>query len=135
MGMFSAVLPVAGAFLVVLVVVAMLVAGWEWLRQREHLDSLRRDRACQAATSPLPLPAVPQAREHAGTNRAGPWAATPAAAMPLTLTQAGRRDANWIETRPMVLSPRRAADEVAPAPAPLPAPAPATVGEPDLLLE
>ncbi|MBL8287905.1 MAG: hypothetical protein JNL85_07975 [Rubrivivax sp.] len=135
MGMLTAVLSVAGVFLVVLVAVAMVVAGWEWLRQREHLDRLRRDRACQAATSPLPLPAAANLPANAGAGRSG--AAAAAAAVPLTRVQAARRE-GWIETRPMVLSPLRAAGDGAPAAvadATVATDATVAVGEPDLLLE
>ncbi|MFO1266681.1 MAG: hypothetical protein U1F67_07845 [Rubrivivax sp.] len=96
--MLTAVLSVAGAFLVFLVAVAMTVAGWEWLRQRERLDGLRRDRAHQAATSPLPLMAVPKPAERAVTNRAGAPAAPTfgqAVAQEAAATATGSRPGPW----------------------------------------
>jgi hypothetical protein len=104
MGLLSLVTTVLGVFLVGLVAVAAVVAGWEWLRQREMLDLLRRGREHYAATSPLPLAAA--LRGAAGTpaaEREQPGA--PAVPTPL------RRDLPWVETRPAVLSYARAADD------------------------
>lgn len=112
MGLFTLALLAVGGLLAGLVIVAVLVAGWEWLRQREMLDSLRRDRAVYAATSPLPL---------SGETRAG--GSTPPASAPRppgegagTASRAvsvvpGQRGPNWIETRPMVLSFAPAVDD------------------------
>ena len=126
MGMLTAVLSVAGAFLVTLVAAAVTVAGWEWLRQRERREALRRYRANQAATSPLPLMDRSRPAEFSVANRSG-------GANPPTFGQAvakaSRRDGNWIETRPMVLSPRRGPEERVQEPEAVAA------GEPDLLLE
>lgn len=118
MDLLSALSLALGVFLVGLVAVAMLVAGWELLRQRELLDQLRRDRAVYAATSPLPLavalsrpsvgvgaPAASQASA-ASTRSTGPAVAPAGAAAVAT-----RRDAAWTETRPMVLSFAPAADD------------------------
>lgn len=101
-----------GGFLAGLVVVAALVAGWEWLRQRELLDSLRRDRAVYAATSPLPLPAE---RRHAGSEAAtSPLRRHEGAAAPAggsASFSSTPRGPSWIETRPTVLSFAPALDD------------------------
>lgn len=94
MGALSFIALIVGGFVAGLVTVAMIVAGWELLRQREQIDAMRRDRAIYAATSPLPL--APAARPE--PPRAAPLGAPPTVAAP-----AARREPNWIETRPMVL--------------------------------
>ncbi|MBL8325526.1 MAG: hypothetical protein JNJ89_11280 [Rubrivivax sp.] len=117
MDLLSALSLAVGVCLVALVAVAMLVAGWELLRQRELLDQLRRDRAVYAATSPLPLVGSRPPTE-------GPAGAAPAAGPPQAGTTASpatgpaaaaaeppRREANWTETRPMVLRFAPAADD------------------------
>lgn len=110
MGTLTLLALVVGGFLSGLVIVAALVAAWEWLRQREMLESLRRDRAISAATSPLPLSAEGRTRNEVTAppapgetpvgTLAGLGAGTPA-----------RRGPNWIETRPMVLSFAPAVDD------------------------
>lgn len=96
MGALSFFLLIVGGFLAGLVVVAVLVAAWELLRQREQLDAMRRDRIVYAATSPLPL--APASSTAATTPLARPLGTPPALTTPTP-----RRDPNWIETRPMVL--------------------------------
>ena len=118
MGILSFISLAVGASLVGLVAVAMLVAGWELLRQRELQDQLRRDRAAFAATSPLPLMSSPaqlagaafarltSARPATGTEAEG---GTPAPRTPPT-----PRDPHWVETKPMVLNAASAVgDEMA----------------------
>jgi len=106
MGLLTLLALVVGGLLGGLVIVAVFVAGWEMLRQREALDLLRRDRAVFAATSPLPLVAA-SGGAGASAARASGIAATGMAPGP---GLAARREPNWIETRPMVL-------RYAPAPA------------------
>ncbi|MCW5633326.1 MAG: hypothetical protein KIT17_08305 [Rubrivivax sp.] len=97
-----------GGVLLAVVAVAVLVAGWELLRQRELLDQLRRDRAFYAATSPQPLAAP--ARE-AGAPAQPPAGAPPPAARAVTTAAPARREGEWIETRPTVLSFAPAVDD------------------------
>lgn len=119
MGALSLLVSVAGACLVVLVAVAAVVAGWEWLRQREALELLRRDRAIYAATSPLPLAAsarpakVDDVRAVAGEpgGRTLALAVAGAAGGAPLAAQAAHREPTWIETRPMVLSCAPATDD------------------------
>jgi hypothetical protein len=122
MGLLSQISLVAGAFLVGLVAVAMLVSGWELLRQRELLDQLRRDRAAFAATSPLPLaqpgsmPASGPAFARVASLASGGADANAGALVPAASSHAAHGtnatlgDSRWIETRPSVLSPTRAVD-------------------------
>jgi hypothetical protein len=111
MGALTLLSLVVGAFLGGLVIVAIFVAGWETLRQREALEMRRRDRAVFAATSPLPLATAASGGTSAAPLRAPGIVAgtTPASG------QGTRREPNWIETRPMVL---RHAPATASAPAP-----------------
>jgi hypothetical protein len=96
-----------GGLVLVLVCLAMLVAGWELLLERDAQRRLRRDRQAFAASSPLPL-AEPGsetgARRAALAGALAVMSAAPAAA-------AARREANWIETRPMVISRAPAFDD------------------------
>ena len=96
-----------GGLVLALVCVAMLVAAWELLLERDAQRRLRRDRQAFAASSPLPLAepgAETGARRAALAGALAGMCAAPAAA-------AARRDANWIETRPMVTSRALAVDE------------------------
>lgn len=103
MGLFTLVCTVIGIFLVGLVALATLVAGWELLRQREVLDMMRRDSAAFAATSPLPLAAGAPAAG-AAFARLGP--------NPASVAHGAAPNApNWIETRPMILSQVPAFDD------------------------
>ncbi len=138
MGLLSLIIVIAGASLVGLVAIAVVVAGWEVLRQRELLEMLRRDRAAFAATSPLPLAdstadrggafarltsaVAGDAERGSGATGAGagPTAdrrsagfAARAGGSAAALAALGgvRRDTNWIETRPMVLSHVPAVDD------------------------
>jgi uncharacterized membrane protein YhiD involved in acid resistance len=111
----------AGMFLVGLVAVAMLVAGWELLRQREVLERLRRDRAAYTASAPLPLDGAPSAAaagigSATGTALAGAATAATAAAAATAATAAAaaaplRRESHWTETRPTVLEFAPAIDD------------------------
>jgi len=96
-----------GGFVLALISVAMLVAAWELLQDRDAEHRLLRDRAAFAASSAMPL---------AGS---GPDVGRRRAALAGALTgvsgaSAGRTsriDANWIETRPTILNcPPRAAE-------------------------
>jgi hypothetical protein len=110
MGFLTLLSLVVGGFLGGLVIVAVFVAGWEMLRQREALDLLRRDRAVFAATSPLPLAAAAGGGAGGSPARAAGVGATGAVPGP---GPASRREPNWIETRPMVLrhAPAPAVDD------------------------
>ena len=122
MGLFSQISLVAGAFLVGLVAVAMLISGWELLRQRELLEQLRRDRAAFAATSPLPLaqagsmPANGPAYARVASVAGGGADANAGARAPNASSHAAQAanatqgDPRWIETRPSVLSPAPAVE-------------------------
>ncbi|MBI5719834.1 MAG: hypothetical protein HZC37_19350 [Burkholderiales bacterium] len=117
MGALTLLLLIVAGFLAGLVTLAALVAGWEWLRQREALEMLRRDRATFAATSPLPLAAAAAPRAAGEGSR--PQAVEPGAGAPVPASpppaQRGvpplRREPSWIETRPMVLSYVPAVDD------------------------
>lgn len=125
MGALTLLVLVIGGFVAGLVTVAMVVAGWELLREREQLDELRRDRAVFAATSPLPLAQPGSAGSTVPLAR--PLGAAPAE----TLTAAAtRRDPNWTETRPMVLCTPALDDETRTR-----RESDRTTREPDLLLE
>jgi len=118
MGVLTLIVMVAGGFVAGLVFVAIIVAAWEFLRQREELEALRRDRATYAATSPLPLALAAQAG-------ALPLARPPGVE-PMPTLAPPRREPNWIETRPMVLRCAPAVDDET---------APARLREPDLRLD
>lgn len=108
MGVLTLLVLIVGGFLSGLITVAAIVAGWEWLRQREALEMVRRDRAVYALTSPLPLGAAARTGGEATSHlRPGASAASviPESGSP------GRRGSNWIETRPMVLSCAPAVDD------------------------
>jgi H+/Cl- antiporter ClcA len=123
MGALTFIALAVGVFVAGLIGVAMIVAGWELLRQREQLDALRRDRAVYAATSPLPLAPAAGARPEA--PRAAPPGVPPPVAAP-----AVRREPHWIETRPMVLCTPAVDDETRP-----PRRRDEARQEPDLLLD
>lgn len=103
MELLAAISVAVGVCFVGLVALAMLVAGWETLRQRELLDQMRRDRALYAATSPLPLFSG-GAAALGSMRRASTKAAAPS-------TGAPQRDASWTETRPAVLNFAPAVDD------------------------
>ena len=108
MGALTLLSLIVGGFVGGLVILAIFVAGWEMLRQREALELLRRDRAVFAATSPLPLTAAARAGAEASPALASELAAASEAPGP---RQATRREPNWIETRPMVLRYAPAVDD------------------------
>jgi hypothetical protein len=111
MGLLSQIALVAGVFLVGLVALATLVAGWELLRQRELIEMLRRDRAAFAATSPLPLAASTSPAPGPAFARLASSAPAGSASATGVKPVGVRRDTNWIETRPMVLSHVPAVDD------------------------
>jgi hypothetical protein len=89
-----------GGFVLALIGVAMLVAAWEFLQDRDAEHRLLRDRAAFAASSAMPLAGSgPEAGKHR-TALSGALAGI--AAMPAGRTS--RFDANWIETRPTILN-------------------------------
>ncbi len=96
----------AGGVVLALLGVAMLVAGWEFLLEREAQHRLRRDRDTFAASSPLPLA---ESGSDAGARQAA-WAGA-LAGMAGATGSAPRRDASWIDTRPTVLSCAPAVDD------------------------
>ena len=112
MGLLTLAVSVFGTFLVGLVALATMVAVWELLCQRELLDRTRRDRAAFAATSPLPLAAGAPMVDAAFARQAR---ASPTGADGSDVAGAAaagtRRDPNWIETRPMILSQVPAIDD------------------------
>ena len=104
-----------GGFLLALVGLAMLVAAWELLLEREALHRLRRDRATFAASAPLPLVDGQAGIENAVRQAAmvGAAADKPGKPLPASVPAiAPRKDASWIETRPMVLNCPPAAEDV-----------------------
>jgi hypothetical protein len=117
MGDLTSIALLAGGFFGALVGVALLVAGWELLRQRDMLVSMRRDRAVYAASAPLPLSAAvragldPAAARRRADDAPEGASGDAAAAAGAPGAAPAKREPNWIETRPMVISRAPAVDD------------------------